>query len=62
MKPQVIQEIGADLVGKPPSEARELIENHFARITWSLEKDEWERMSEAQRTEFIKRACNSSAR
>ncbi len=62
MKPQVIQEISAEIAGKSHAQARELIKRYFAGITWSLEKDEWERMSEAQRTEFVKHACDSSAR
>jgi hypothetical protein len=62
MKPQIIQEIGADLAGKTESEARRIIKDYFARIRWSLEKAEWERMSEPQRAEFVKQASSSSAR
>lgn len=62
MKPQIIQEIGADLVGKPQSEAHRIINDYFAKICWSLEKEEWERMSETQRTKFIKQACKPSVR
>lgn len=53
MKPQVIQELGAELTGKPKADARGLIEEYFSRITWSLEKDEWENMSESEKTTFV---------
>ena len=56
MKPIVIQELGAELAGKSQSAARRLIENYFDRIIWSLEKDEWEKMSGAQKTEFVRKA------
>ena len=56
MKPQIIQALGAELTGKSQSAARRLIGDYFARITWSLEKEEWEKMSEAQKMEFVRKA------
>jgi len=56
MNPIVIQELGAELAGKSQLAARRLIEIYFDRIIWSLEKDEWEKMSEAQKMEFVKKA------
>jgi len=54
MKPQVIQEIGTELAGKSLSEARRLIEEYFAKIAWSLEKEEWDSMSEPEKTAFVR--------
>lgn len=62
MKPQVIQELGAELEGKSYAESRESIEEYLSRITWSLEKEEWYRMSECQKIAFVRRACKSSVR
>ena len=56
MKPQIIQALGAELTGKSQSAARELIDDYFARIIWSLEKEEWDKMSEAQKMEFVRKA------
>lgn len=52
MKPLIIQTIGGDLVGKTRAEARSAIDDYFSQIVWSLEKDEWERMSEAEKSAF----------
>jgi len=62
MKPLIIQVLGSELSGKSRSEARGLIEKYFSRIAWSLEKEEWDKMSEPQKTEFVKQASKSSAR
>ena len=52
MRPRIIQVIGDDLVGKTRSEALEAIDEYFSQIVWSLEKDEWQMMSEAEKTAF----------
>jgi len=57
MKPIVIQKLGAELAGKSQSVARKLIEDYFDKIIWSLEKEEWEKMSEAQKMEFVRKSC-----
>jgi len=56
MKPLVIQALGAKLAGKSQAEIRRLIDEYFAKIVWSLEKEEWEKMSEGQRALFVRRA------
>ena len=56
MKPTVIQVLGAELTGQSHLAARRLIDDYFARITWSLEKEEWEKMSETQKIEFVRKA------
>ncbi len=56
MKPIIIQILGAELAGKSQSVFRELIEGYFDKIIWSLEKEEWEEMSEAQKMEFVRKA------
>jgi hypothetical protein len=56
MKPQIIQELGAELAGKSRSEARRLIEKYFSKITWSLEKAEWDGMSESEKIAFVDKA------
>ena len=53
MKPLIIEAIGADLAGKTRSEALEAIEMYFSQIVWSLEKDEWQRMPEAEKSAFV---------
>ena len=60
MKPQIIQALGKELTGKSQSAARRLIDEYFDKITWSLEKEEWEKMSEAQKMEFVRKAVFSS--
>ncbi len=57
MKPLIIQELGTSLRGKPRPEARKMVDDYFARIVWSLEKEEWDRMSECQKIAFVRRAC-----
>ena len=52
MKPLIIRAIGADLLGKTRSEALEAVETYFSQIVWSLEKDEWQMMSEAEKSAF----------
>lgn len=54
MKPIVIQVLGAELTGKSQSAARRLIDDYFDKVIWSLEKDEWTRMSDAQKAEFVR--------
>ena len=56
MNPQVIQELGVELVGRSQSEARRLVEEYFSRVNWSLENEEWERMSESQKIAFVNNA------
>ena len=56
MKPQVIQELGAALTELSQATARSLIDEHFDKIIWSLEKEEWERMSEVQKSAFVRKA------
>ncbi len=56
MKPQIIQAIGDNLAGRTQSEALELIDAYFGEITWSLEKEEWDRMSESQKIAFVDKA------
>ena len=53
MKPLIIEAIGAGLAGKTRSEALEAIEMYFSQIVWSLEKDEWRRMPEAEKSAFV---------
>ena len=53
MKPIIIKELGPSLRGKPQPEARKMVDDYFARIVWSLEKDEWDRMSEAEKSAFL---------
>ena len=53
MKPLIIQELGASLRGKSRPEASKVVDAYFARIVWSLEKDEWDRMSEAEKSAFL---------
>jgi len=53
MKPLIIQELGNSLRGKSRPEARKVVDDYFARIMWSIEKDEWERMSEAEKSAFL---------
>ena len=60
MKPIVIQVLGAELTGKSQSVARRLIDEYFDEIIWSLEKVEWEKMSEEQKMEFVRKAVFSS--
>ena len=56
MKPIVIQELGAELTGKSQSAGRKLIDEYFDKLNWSLEKEEWEKMSEAQKMKFVRKA------
>lgn len=53
MKPLIIQELGNSLRGKSRPEARKVVDDYFARIMWSLEKDEWQRMPEAEKSAFV---------
>ena len=56
MKPPIIQLLGEQLAGQPRLEARRLIDAYFSEIVWSLEKEEWERMSEHEKTVFVDHA------
>ena len=56
MKPQIIQDLGAELAGKSQSDARRLVEEYFARSIWSLEKVEWDHMSEQEKAKFVRAA------
>ena len=56
MKPAIIQILGEPLAGKPRLEARRLVDAYFSEIVWSLEKEEWEKMSEREKTAFIDHA------
>lgn len=60
MKPQIIQDLGTKFRVVGEREARQLIDGYFAKIIWSLEKEEWDRMSEAQKTEFVRKVCDTS--
>ena len=56
MKPQVTQALGKELTGTSHSAARRLIDEYFDKITWSLEKEEWKKMSESERNLFVEKA------
>lgn len=60
MKPLVLQALGSELTGKSQAETRRLIDEYFDKIIWSLEKEEWEKMSEAQRALFVEKACEKA--
>ena len=53
MKPLVLEEIGNQLEGLPVDESLDVIDAYFSRILWSLEKEEWENMSDAERHSFV---------
>jgi hypothetical protein len=52
MKPAIIQILGEQLAGKSQLEARRLVDAYFNEIVWSLEKEEWEKMSEREKKAF----------
>ncbi len=62
MKPKIIQDLGVKLAGIAERDARQLIDDYFARITWSMEKEEWDRMTEEQKSIFVRKACNGFRR
>lgn len=55
MKPIVIGEIGNQLCGLSTDDAMNVIDEYFSRIIWSLEKDEWERMSRTEKHSLLKK-------
>lgn len=60
MKPLIIEEIGDKLVGLPTDEALRVIEEYFSQITWSLEKEEWNRMSDNAKRLFAECAARTT--
>lgn len=53
MKPIVLEEIGDQLDGLTVDEALTVIEGYFSHIIWSLEKEEWDRLSDAEKRSFV---------
>ncbi len=58
--PHVISALRSDIIkitGKsdsPEADITKLINSYFKDIAWSIEKDEWSKMSKTERKEFIK--------
>ena len=53
MKLIVLEELGDQLDGLTVDEALAVIDDYFSHIIWSLEKEEWDHMSEAEKRSFV---------
>ena len=56
MKPLVIHELGDGLNGKSQAEVSKLVASYFSLTFWSLEKDDWNSMSEFEEMAFVDKA------
>jgi len=62
MKPLVIQEIGNQLKEFSADEALVIINDYFSQVVWSLEKQEWESMSDIEKRLFVECAIKTESK
>jgi len=53
MKPQVLIDLYDELVGLNIQENRRRIDEYFDKQIWSLEHDEWLKMTEQEKDKFV---------
>ena len=58
MKPAVVQYV-EDHKPKTIEDVKRLIQDYFNFVTWSLEKEEYERMSDEEKEQFSQRVFES---
>ena len=59
MKLIVLEELGDQLNGLTVDEALAVIDDYFSHIIWSLEKEEWDHMSEVEKRSFVEYAIRA---